>query len=434
MTDNDATQVNTSGADADAEMGAGMGAGAEMEAGAGAGAGVMVWVMRALALAALAVSGLLLYQVMEAWAVPPGCGSGSGCEKVFASGWGWWFGVPVAALAVGVYVVLLGALANVGQRRTAGQRQAAWAVLVVGAVGIVAAAIWFVGLQLFVIGAVCKYCMAAHGLGVVLAVLIFAQAPIGKAAAGRLSKRLVLGLVGVGLVGAVVLVVGETLSRPAQHRVVEYGHITINVQQYPVIGSRNAEHVLVLFADYTCPFCREMHGYVQAALKRYGLKQLAVAIAPLSLDAKCNPYVVRTQAMHEGACKLAKIALAVWRIKPGAFAAMDAWLFAANEKRTAAAALKKAGELVGGQAKVKAMMREKWEEKFLRAQADLNYQLGQEAKVNGQPVGDGVPKLVLNRSFMEVGVPDSKQAFFKDLEQQLGIKPIGKAKEIGGKQ
>src|SRR5699024_6830530 len=109
--------------------------------------------------------------------------------------------------------------------------------------------------------------------------------------------------------------------------------------------------------------------------------------------------------IHEGGCKLARIALAVWHINPSKFAIMDHWLFAADHKPSVSAALKKAQQLVDDSADVKKVMQQKWIKKFIQAQVRLNHALGQMARVNQVPVGDRIPKLILSSSFIVVGSP-----------------------------
>src|SRR5699024_7733471 len=153
------------------------------------------------------------------------------------------------------------------------QRRIARAGLLACAVAIGAAAIWFICIQLFVIGAICKYFMSIHGLGIILALFIIAS-HFYKPESGKVygltfkhtSRKTAIAMIALGLVGAGVLAAGEALSQAPQARVVRYGDIAVNVQRYPIIGSRNARHILILFADYTCPFCRQLHHYVEAAL------------------------------------------------------------------------------------------------------------------------------------------------------------------------
>src|SRR5262249_48610012 len=100
-----------------------------------------------------------------------GCGPGSGCEQVLASRWGGIGPIPTGALAGAAYAALLACLAAARKPRSTAR---AWAVAAVISVGILAAAAWFVVLQLAVIRAICPYCLADRALGAGAGVLVLA--------------------------------------------------------------------------------------------------------------------------------------------------------------------------------------------------------------------------------------------------------------------
>ena len=380
--------------------------------------GAALWTLRLIALAALGLSMVLLYKEMAVNLPLPGCGAGSGCDAVFRTAWGRILGFPVGGAAVALYAIVLAALANVSAARAIKERRLAWAVLLFAGGAIFGAAIWFACLQLFVIHAFCKYCSAVHALGIILFIVIITQTIKARVAWSRAAAG---GWLLVGILSAASFAGVQTVTQPPTIRQASYGNLVIRINRYPVVGSRHAKDILVLFADYTCPFCRQMHRDVKAAIQHFGKNQLAVAVAPMPLDAKCNRFVKHTLPIHQGGCELAKIALAVWRIKPQAFAEMDDWLFAADHKRSVDAALDKAASLVGSREAVTREMNKPWTTDFLKAQVELNARLGQMAKVDGYPVGDSIPKLILGPHFLDVGQPASQKQFFAELQKQLHL-------------
>lgn len=137
----------------------------------------LILAVRVLALGALAIS-IYLVSVSLEGRLPVGCGPQSDCEKVLGSRWAYWFGVPVSVFAVVVdLMILLASLALKPKAPAVAQRRA-WAVLVPCALLLIGAAIWFVAVQVFAVQAICLYCMAAHGCGLIAGILLLIGAPI----------------------------------------------------------------------------------------------------------------------------------------------------------------------------------------------------------------------------------------------------------------
>lgn len=97
------------------------------------------------------------------------CGTG-GCETVQLSRWATFLGLPVAVWGVAYYAFVL-ALALAGiQDRWSASRALSLTTLVVTGWGFVFSA-WLTYLELFVIHAICRYCVVSAALAAVLAVL-----------------------------------------------------------------------------------------------------------------------------------------------------------------------------------------------------------------------------------------------------------------------
>ena|SRR5437764_5842425 len=94
------------------------------------------------------------------------CGTGS-CEYVQLSKWGTFLRLPVAAWGLGFYVAVFAiAVAGIQERFEASRRLT---VLLVGVTGWgVLFTLWLTYLELFVIHALCRWCLGSAALTVVL--------------------------------------------------------------------------------------------------------------------------------------------------------------------------------------------------------------------------------------------------------------------------
>jgi protein-disulfide isomerase len=118
----------------------------------------------------------------------------------------------------------------------------------------------------------------------------------------------------------------ETAEESEQRRTVTVLNGTkLAVEDWPLIGNANAEIVFAEMLDYTCPHCRKTHAAVHGTLQTYG-DRAALIVLPVPLDRTCNPSVTSTGSAHAGACEIAKLAIAVWRVEPGRFAEFHNWL------------------------------------------------------------------------------------------------------------
>ena len=121
-----------------------------------------VWPLRVLCTIALAISGYLAWVTLNKTGVAGCGGSVFDCDHVLASKWSNWFAAPVSAGAVSLYTVALVALGFCGTRASERQRRFAWQVFTLCGLSAGLAAVWFISLQVFVIGHFCSYCLCAH--------------------------------------------------------------------------------------------------------------------------------------------------------------------------------------------------------------------------------------------------------------------------------
>lgn len=118
-------------------------------------------------LALVATAGVLISAYLtwtHVWGVPPVCvGGGGGCETVQTSRYSEIAGVPVAALGLLAYAALLLSAVLRGE-------SAVFLGLFVALVGVLFSA-YLTYLELFVIGAVCQWCVASAALMVASLIL-----------------------------------------------------------------------------------------------------------------------------------------------------------------------------------------------------------------------------------------------------------------------
>jgi protein-disulfide isomerase len=210
---------------------------------------------------------------------------------------------------------------------------------------------------------------------------------------------------------------------PALTREVKFlnGKVRIDTYKEAVLGSPDAKYVVVELMDYTCPHCRKMHAHVREALDRYG-DQLAVVIMPVPLELECNKMVPATDPMHRGACKMAKLALAVAQIDPVKFHDFHDFLLADEEKApTAGQAVARAFRLVNRRELSELTNSESIEgriQKYIKLYASLSAEhKGKDTKSFGLPaqiVGDTVLS----------GGEVTAEEMFEAWEKALGIKPL----------
>lgn len=252
-----------------------------------------------------------------------GCGAGSACDSVMGGRWSTLFGIiPVSALAASVYVALIICCLCLLFVKDEEILKFCPMALLILAGAIAGSALWFVGLQIFDEGALCKYCMSAHAVGLAVTALVLA-AFLRKVGRGGL-------LFASGLALAALLAVVQALTAPDY--VYQQGQAgeplpLIPADEAPVIGDADgAEYVIDLLFDYQCSHCQKLHGILPDVVEAFD-GRVAFVLCPCPLSPKCNPYVPREDTRFEGSCDLAGLSLALWRIDPAAWQTFDAWLF-----------------------------------------------------------------------------------------------------------
>jgi uncharacterized membrane protein/protein-disulfide isomerase len=181
--------------------------------------GRMVWVLRGLCAAGLGISVYLAWTALSMKEVY-GC-SGSelfDCNHVLKSKWSKVFGLPVSIPAAGLYASLLVLLSFVRRPAPVRIQQLLWNCITVATIMAGLAALWFVGLQVFVLRHLCPYCLAVHSCGLILAGLLFLNRITTWQQKGAMSS---IAVASVGLMIAVQVVSPE----PQNFEVVRYDDV-----------------------------------------------------------------------------------------------------------------------------------------------------------------------------------------------------------------
>jgi uncharacterized membrane protein len=129
------------------------------------------WTLAVLAWLAFGVASYLAWSAVSGNSVA-GCGMGSsnGCDVVLSSSWSKWLGVPVAVLGLCCYATLasLSILLWLRSEPASDWIATAFVMLSIVAAG---ASLWFIGVQVFAIGTLCKYCLVADACGIGIGVI-----------------------------------------------------------------------------------------------------------------------------------------------------------------------------------------------------------------------------------------------------------------------
>jgi uncharacterized membrane protein/protein-disulfide isomerase len=396
----------------------------------------LVLLVRALLLAALVISVYLAWVSFGGSAVA-GCGPDSGCDKVLNSRWSKWFGIPVGVPAFFLYTLMLAAVLRLTPKASPQQQRRSWSVLVPAAWVVIGAVVWFIALQLFVINAMCPFCMAAHACGLVSAAILLYLAPVHDAPEkpwqrekdvyvvpkhARLSALLGLAAVGVLIAGQLVYrpkqfevtsIGGAKLQQTPAARIFEIyeGRFKFNMNEVPLIGSPSAPRAIVSLFDYTCHHCRDAHGLLKQAHQRFS-NQLAIVSLPMPFDSTCNYTITKTQPAHVNACEYARLGLAVWQANRQAHHQFDDWLFEPEHPPDLAIARQRAMELVGAE-QLQAALTNKLVNEHLQLSMSLfatNYYYARQGSI---------PQLIVGTNL--IAGPISADALLSQLQTQLGL-------------
>lgn len=178
---------------------------------------------------------------------------------------------------------------------------------------------------------------------------------------------------------------------------------SLNSRHWPLLGKPDAKYIFVEMFDYTCPHCRSTHKAIDGAFARYG-DDLAVIALPVPLERSCND--AASGGGHFGACELARLSVAVWRVNREQFHTFHDWMFAAH--RSTAQARTKAEELVGKDA-LAAELRQPHASNYISKHVELYKRVGRGA----------VPKLMFPKATMTGSIGNTR-TLCNTIERELG--------------
>ena len=144
-----------------------------------------------------------------------GCSSGSvfDCSHVLHSRWSTIFSIPVSVPAIATHLLLLSML--LGKSIPEKWQQLRWGLVGFACLSAAAAALWFIGLQVFWIEHLCPYCMIAHTGALILGGLFLWSRPVNT----KNLRWVAFSAVG-GISGLILL---QSLSAaPQTHEIIEF--------------------------------------------------------------------------------------------------------------------------------------------------------------------------------------------------------------------
>ena len=347
-----------------------------------------------------------------------GCGGEGGCADVLGSEWSQWFGIPVSAVSAVFYLGVIGLTFKLSKP-----------LLTMAAILLIGAAVWFMGLQVFVIKSFCPWCFSTHmvGFATAAAILWKVRAKI-KPTVVFVPVLLILGLA-LGQVYGPKPDTYEVTSesklekrKEVKEQVAGEGRLitfrtpdgkavkTYRLGSVPFIGSPDAKHFLVKYFDYTCGSCEEMEGDLEALLQVYP-KEIGVILMPAPLNRACNPYLPQGIHDHQDACELARLGLAAWRAQPESFKEAHKILFQRPIHSPESARIEL--EILIPSVKLDAALKGPWVDQSLKANLQ-DYQLLSSRDLK-------MPKLMITGSKTMHGLVGSPDEFVKIIGREFKL-------------
>ncbi len=318
-----------------------------------------------LTTAALGLSIYLLWTSLSG-AATAGCGPESSCGGVLNSRWAYIGPVPVSLFALPVYLGIgLGFLF-----RANGLHRLQW-IGNVCAMMAIGSAVYFAGIQYFVLKSFCVYCLTTHTLATVAGLLVWRRR-VPTPVPGHPSN--LYALAGIVWAAGIILQItwapqdeesagttppvgvqeeqaasqetpspdgtettqaAGTTQEPEDRTaptdevsgLTRLGNVHgLDVNSLPLLGNREARHVAIAMIDYTCKYCRNLHMELEKVVSMHPY-DIAFLMVPMPLDSECNPALAsrgfETSRSHVEACEFARLALAMNRTSPEAFRNWD---------------------------------------------------------------------------------------------------------------
>ena len=199
-----------------------------------------------LSLTAFTISGYLAWSALVHGSVA-GCSANGvwDCGHVLTSPWSKWMGIPVSIPAMALHLTLLTAVGVAYFGSSPRVRLIADRMLFFCACCAALAALWFIGLQVFVVGKLCKWCMGAHSAGIAACLVLMVDYGLRRAGGiplrplgGALAMTVILALSQVfGPVPETAIVTTYDANEPADLDIVDMDFEAIDApEDNPRVG------------------------------------------------------------------------------------------------------------------------------------------------------------------------------------------------------
>ncbi len=267
---------------------------------------------------ALSISLYLAWNSLTGSAIAGCADAGTGCQSVLSSKWAYILGMPVSLTGFPVYGALL--LLSLTSSPRPRFLIDALSLLVVGA------ALWFAAVQIVILQAFCPWCCTTHAFAVSGTFLL----ALSRRRAPSSARPLLAGSLALPALGAMITLQALGTSPDQSQRVslgtagveqgenhlliLHGGEFVLDPAELPVLGSPRGRHAVVALGDYTCGFCRKLHGQLQQTVSAYPEGELCVIELPVARDAK--------------AAEIQKLMLSLWKSHPTARATLDQEIYA----------------------------------------------------------------------------------------------------------
>ena len=151
-----------------------------------------------------------------------------------------------------------------------------------------------------------------------------------------------------------------------------------------------------------------MRGFLDALMARHPA-DICLVILPVPLERSCNYSLGEKDDEFPGSCKLSKLALALWRTHPDAFAKFhQALLDGASTDAATAMAL----DLLSP-SELFAALRDPWIEELIKTNANDCAAFSVRSKK--------LPKLLITGTRILHGLPSGEADFIRVMERELGL-------------
>lgn len=213
---------------------------------------LLLTLIAVLAAVALCLSSYLSWTT---WSASPvvGCGTDGivSCDHVLASQWSKWLGLPVSFLGALTYLGILAACWATAKQDASGLALTTLLALSMLAAG---SAVWFVGLQMFMLESYCLYCMGTHACGMSIGAMTLLLVRESTSDSKEEQMRSLLGVAGVDspasspavldrfhpLVATAIASVGLTLLMGGQYFFQPAGLVIEQIAAVPETDQRSA--------------------------------------------------------------------------------------------------------------------------------------------------------------------------------------------------